>query len=139
MTLQRPESPKSQLTLRGPRLAFSFSLIFQVHAFGAERCFGKMTKQKEPITQSTKNRREYRSRFKVMFYVIGSEKSKSGSAFCNSRQQNQRRDGAVCYFQCTDTVSDESDFHKICLNILIGFLCADTIPRYNYTDSDTCY
>ena len=66
-------------------------------------------------------------------------RSKSGSAFCNSRQQNQRRGGAVCYFQCTDTVSDESDFHKICLNILIQFLCADTIPRYNYTDSDTCY
>jgi len=38
-------------------------------------------KQKEPITQSTKNRRERGSRFKVMFYVIGSENSKSGSAF----------------------------------------------------------
>ena len=30
-------------------------------------------KQKEPITQSIKNRREHSSRFKVMFYVIGSE------------------------------------------------------------------
>ena len=30
-------------------------------------------KQKEPITQSTKNRRERGSRFKMMFYVIGSE------------------------------------------------------------------
>ena len=38
-------------------------------------------KQKEPITQSTRTRREHSSRFKVMFYVIGSENSKSGSAF----------------------------------------------------------
>ena len=30
-------------------------------------------KQKEPITQSIRNRRERGSRFKVMFYVIGSE------------------------------------------------------------------
>ena len=28
-------------------------------------------KQKKPITQSIRNRREYNSRFKVMFYVIG--------------------------------------------------------------------
>ena len=38
-------------------------------------------KTKEPITQSIKNRREHNSRFKMMFYVIGSENSKSGSAF----------------------------------------------------------
>ena len=56
-------------------------------------------KQKEPITQSTKNRRERGSRFKVMFYVIGSENSKSGSVFYSSRQQNQRHGGAVRYFR----------------------------------------
>ena len=32
-----------------------------------------LEKQKEPITQSIKNQRERGSRFKVMFYVIGSE------------------------------------------------------------------
>ena len=32
-----------------------------------------LDKQKEPITQSIRNRREHSSRFKVMFYVIGSE------------------------------------------------------------------
>lgn len=37
--------------------------------------------------------------------VIGSEKSKSGSASYSSRRQNQRRGGAVRYFQSTDTVS----------------------------------
>ena len=67
-------------------------------------------KQKEPITQSIRNRREHRSRFKVMFYVIGSENSKSGSAFYSSRQQNQRRSGAVRHFRCTDTVSDEPTY-----------------------------
>ena len=50
-----------------------------------------LDKQKEPITQSIKNRRERGSRFKMMFYVIGSEESKSGSASYSSRQQNQRR------------------------------------------------
>ena len=44
-----------------------------------------------------------------MFYVIGSENSKSGSASYSSRRQNQRRGGAVRHFRCTDTVSDESD------------------------------
>ena len=44
-----------------------------------------------------------------MSYVIGSENSKSGSAFYSSRQQNQRRGGAVRYFRCTDTVSGQSD------------------------------
>lgn len=32
-----------------------------------------LDKQKEPITQSIRNRREHGSRFKMMFYVIGSE------------------------------------------------------------------
>ena len=114
----------STLPLLSP--AFSFSLIFQVHAFGAESCFEKMTKQKEPITQNIKNRREHRSRFKVMFYVIGSEKSKSGSVSYSSCQQNQRLGGAVRHFRCTDTVSDKSDSHKICLNILIQFLYGET-------------
>ena len=95
-------------------------------------------KQKEPITQSIRNRRERGSRFKMMFYVIGSEESKSGSASYSSRQQNQRRGGAVRHFRCTDTVSDKSDFHKICLNIFIQFLCVDKISQYNYTDSDPC-
>ena len=66
-------------------------------------------KQKEPITQSIRNRRERGSRFKMMFYVIGSEdQSRVLLSYC-SRQQNQRRGGAVRHFRCTDTVSDETD------------------------------
>ena len=68
-----------------------------------------MTKQKEPITQNIRNRQEHSSRFKVMFYVIGSEKSKSSSASYSSRRQNQRRGGAVRHFRCADTVSDKTD------------------------------
>ena len=48
-----------------------------------------------------------------MFYVIGSEKSKSGSAFYSSRQQNQRRGGAVRHSRCADTVSDETDLFNM--------------------------
>lgn len=70
---------------------------------------GCRRKQKEPITQSIRNWREHSSRFKVMFYVIGSENSKSSSALYSSRQQNQRRGGAVRHFRCADTVSDDSD------------------------------
>ena len=50
------------------------------------------------VTQSIRNRRERGSRFKMMFYVIGSEdQSRVLLSYC-SRQQNQRRDGAVRYF-----------------------------------------
>ena len=80
-----------------------------------------MTKQKEPITQNIRNRREHGSRFKVMFYVIGSENSKSGSASYSSRQQNQRRGGAVRHFRCTDTVSDEpTNYVLIWSNIIFS-------------------
>ena len=86
-----------------------------------------MTKQKEPITQNIRNRREHGSRFKVMFYVIGSENSKSGSASYSSRQQNQRRGGAVRHFRCTDTVSDEpTNYVSIWSNIIFScYVCVD--------------
>lgn len=86
-------------------------------------------KQKEPITQSIRNRRERSSRFKMMFYVIGSEESKSGSASYNSCRQNQRRGGADRHFRCTDTVSDHSGYLSICLNISI-FSCPQRSIRY---------
>ena len=80
-----------------------------------------LDKQKEPITQSIRNRRERGSRFKMMFYVIGSENSKSGSASYSSRQQNQRRGGAVRHFRCTDTVSDEpTNYVLIWSNIIFS-------------------
>ena len=93
-------------------------------------------KQKEPITQSIRNRREHGSRFKMMFYVIGSEESKSGSAFYSSRQQNQRRSGAVRHFRCTDTVSDEpTNYVSIWSNISIQLLCSGVPLCHYYTDN----
>lgn len=108
---------------------------FQVHAFGAERCFGKMTKQKEPITQNIRNRREHGSRFKVMFYVIGSENSKSVSALYSSHQQNQRRGGAVRHFRCTDTVSDEpTNYVSTWSNIYIQLSATVDLLHQYYTN-----
>ena len=96
-------------------------------------------KIKEPITQSIRNRREHNSRFKVMFYVIGSEKSKSCSAFYSSRQQNQRRGGAVRHFRCTDTVSCEpTNYVSIWSNISIQLLCSGDPLCHYYTDNVLC-
>ena len=93
-------------------------------------------KQKEPITQSIRNRREHGSRFKVMFYVIGSENSKSGSASYSSRQQNQRRGGAVRHFRYTDIVSDEpTNYVSIWSNISIQLLCSGVPLCHYYTDN----
>ena len=95
-----------------------------------------LDKQKEPITQSIRNRRERGSRFKMMFYVIGSEESKSGSASYSSRQQNQRRGGAVRHFRCTDTVSDEpTNYVSIWSNISIQLLCSGVPLCHYYTDN----
>ena len=97
---------------------------------------GCRRKQKEPITQSIRNRREHSSRFKVMFYVIGSENSKSGSAFYSSRQQNQRRGGAVRHFRCADTVSDEpTNYVSVWSNISIQLLCSGVPLCHYYTDN----
>ena len=67
-----------------------------------------------------------------MFYVIGSENSKSGSASYNSRQQNQRRGGAVRRFRCADTVSDKTD---LWWNKLFSFLCSGDPLYHHYTDT----
>ena len=83
-------------------------------------------KQKEPITQSIRNRREHSSRFKVMFYVIGSENSKSGSAFYSSRQQNQRRGGAVRRFSKHRIRVGQTRHFSIWSNSLFScYVCAD--------------
>lgn len=52
-------------------------------------------KQKEPITQSIKNRRERGSRFKMMFYVIGSEDQ---SRVLLSTAPSNRTKGVVEHF-----------------------------------------
>ena len=56
---------------------------------------GCRRKQKEPITQSIRNRREHNSRFKVMFYVIGSEDQ---SRVLLSTAPSNRTKGVVEHF-----------------------------------------
>ena len=68
----------------------------------------------------------------MMFYVIGSENSKSGSASYSSRQQNHGRGGAARHFRCADTVSDETD---LWWNIGIQLLCSSNPLYHHYTDT----
>ena len=95
-------------------------------------------KQKEPITQSIRNRRERGSRFKMMFYVIGSENSKSGSAFYSSRQQNQRRGGAVRYFSEYRIRVGQTRHFSIWSNSLFSCLCGGEPLCHYYTDNAIC-
>ena len=62
-----------------------------------------------------------------MFHVIGSEKSKSGSASYSSRQQDQWHSGAVRHFWCTDAVSDKpTNYVSIWSNIIFScYVCVD--------------
>ena len=63
-------------------------------------------------------------------------RSKSGSASYSSRQQNQRRGGAVRHFRCTDTVSDEpTNYVSIWSNISIQLLCSGVPLCHYYTDN----
>ena len=95
-------------------------------------------KQKEPITQSIKNRREHGSRFKVMFYVIGSENSKSGSVFYDSRQQNQRRGGAVRYFRSVPMLCRIAPTSLLWVEHFIRLLCSGVPLCHYYTDNVLC-
>ena len=95
-------------------------------------------KQKEPITQSIRNRREYNSRFKVMFYVIGSENSKSGSASYSSCQQNQRQGGAVRHFSEHRIRVGQTRHLSIWSNIFIQLLCSGVPLCHYYTDNALC-
>ena len=63
-------------------------------------------------------------------------RSKSGSASYSSRQQNQRRGGAVRHFRYTDTVSDEpTNYVSIWSNISIQLLCSGVPLCHYYTDN----
>ena len=81
-------------------------------------------KQKEPITQSIRNRRERGSRFKMMFYVIGSEDQSRVLLHTAPANRTKGVCGAVRYFRCTDTLSDKpTNYVSIWSNISIQLLC----------------
>ena len=100
---------------------------------------GCRRKQKEPITQSTKNRRERGSRFKVMFYVIGSENSKSGSAFftapANRTKGVVEQFGIFVAYRCCVGLLR---LHYYGSNIFIQLLCSGVPLCHYYTDNVLC-
>ena len=80
-------------------------------------------------------RREHSSRFKVMFYVIGSEdQSRVLLSYC-SRQQNQRRGGAVRYFSEHRIRVGQTRHFSIWSNIFIQLLCSGVPLCHYYTDT----
>jgi len=96
-------------------------------------------KQKEPITQSIRNRRERGSRFKMMFYVIGSEDQ---SRVLLHTAPTNRTKGVVeqfgtfgvpipCRIKPTNYVS-------IWSNISIQLLCSGVPLFHYYTDNVLC-
>ena len=96
-------------------------------------------KQKEPITQSIRNRRERGSRFKMMFYVIGSEDQ--SRVLLHTAPANRTK-GVVeqfgtfgvpipCRIKPTNYVS-------IWSNISIQLLCSGVPLFHYYTDNVLC-
>ena len=91
-------------------------------------------KQKEPITQSIRNRREHGSRFKMMFYVIGSEDQSRvllRTAPANRTKGVVEQFGA---FRSTESVSGRPDIsqygrtvYSVVMYVRIYF------PRHYYT------
>ena len=73
-----------------------------------------------------------------MFYVIGSENSKSGSASYSSRQQNQRRGGAVRHFSEHRIRVGQTRHLSIWSNSLFSCLCNGEPLCHYYTDNVIC-
>ena len=67
----------------------------------------------------------------MMFYVIGSEESKSGSAFYSTRQQNQQHGEAVRHFWYAGTVSD-----KLTCGGMLVFRCLYSRSSLCHHDTD---
>ena len=95
-------------------------------------------KQKEPITQSIRNRREHSSRFKVMFYAIGSEDQSRVLFSSCSRQQNQRRGGAVRHCSEHRIRVGQTQHFSIWSNSLFSCLCSGEPLCHYYTYNVLC-
>ena len=93
-----------------------------------------LDKQKEPITQSIKNRRERGSRFKMMFYVIGSEDQ---SRVLLSTAPANRTKGVVEQFGTSGVPIPcrIKPTYSIWSNIFIQLLCSGVPLCHYYTDN----
>ena len=95
-------------------------------------------KQKEPITQSTKNRRERGSRFKMMFYVIGSEDQSRvllHTAPANRTKGVVEQFGIFVAYRCCVGLLR---LHYYGSNIFIQLLCSGVPLCHYYTDNLLC-
>ena len=96
---------------------------------------GCRRKQKEPITQSIKNRREQSSRFKVMFYVIGSEDQSRvllRTAPANRTKGVMEQFGIFVAYRCCVGLLR---LHYYGSNIFIQLLCSGVPLCHYYTDN----
>ena len=96
-------------------------------------------KQKEPITQSIRNRRERGSRFKMMFYVIGSEDQ--SRALLSTTPANRTK-GVVEQFGTSGVPipcrMKPTNYVSIWSNIFIQLLCSGDPLCHYYTDTLLC-
>ena len=95
-------------------------------------------KQKEPITQSIRNRREHSSRFKMMFYVIGSEDQSRvllRTAPANRTKGVVEQFGIFVAYRCCVGLLR---LHYYGSNIFIQFLCSGVPLCHYYTDTVLC-
>ena len=95
-----------------------------------------LDKQKEPITQSIRNRREHSSRFKVMFYVIGSEDQ--SRVLLHTAPANRTK-GVVEQFGTSGVpipcLMKPTNYVSIWSNISIQLLCSGVPLCHYYTDN----
>lgn len=95
-----------------------------------------LDKQKEPITQSIKNRRERGSRFKMMFYVIGSEDQ--SRVLLHTTPANRTK-GVVEQFGTSGVPIPcrmiPTNYVSIWSNISIQLLCSGVPLCHYYTDN----
>ena len=96
-------------------------------------------KQKEPITQSIRNRREHNSRFKMMFYVIGSEDQ--SRVLLHTAPANRTK-GVVEQFGTFGVPilcrTNPTNYVSIWWNISIQLLCSGVPLCHYYTDNVLC-
>ena len=98
-----------------------------------------LDKQKEPITQSIRNRRERSSRFKMMFYVIGSEDQ--SRVLLHTAPAN-RTTGVMEQFGTSGVPipcrMKPTNYVSIWSNISIQLLCSGVPLCHYYTDNALC-
>ena len=107
-----------------------FAVLWRLAVVGCRRRVGggkeKIGVRNEPITQSITNRCEHSSRFKAMFYVIGSEDQ---SRVLLSTAPANRTKGVVEQFgtfRSTESVSDKPDISQYGRTVYsVVYVCVD--------------